>query len=151
MYWISHSVTPYYVHAAALLGRSLLYIKSYLKKKSYNSTVQPYNTLTPRHIRKTVSQSKHSSTSSPASVATKHLHKFRGQTRLVKLKPNQRNPCTNQINSKFNNNLCWLIYSMLNEFQMGPLCLIIHPICWGDWSGKVKPQTNDWQKIKHWN
>lgn len=37
--------------------------------------------------------------------------------------------------------------------KWGPLCLIRYSICWGDWqwTEKVKPQTNDWQKIKHWN
>lgn len=96
---------------------------------------------------------KDSSKSSPAPIATKHLH-HRGQTRLVKFKPNRRKHMQNlnqqQIQWRF---VLILIYSMLKESQIGPLRLIRCPICWGDWqwTDKVKPQGNDWQKIEHWN
>lgn len=70
----------------------------------------------------------------------------------MKFTPNQRNPCTNYINSKCSDDLRWY-WSMLMNSSWGH-CAWSYPQSAdviGSGLKKVKPQTNHWLIIKHWN
>lgn len=70
----------------------------------------------------------------------------------MKFTPNQRNPCTNYINSKCSDDLRWY-WSMLMNSSWGH-CAWSYPQSAdviGSGLKEVKPQTNDWLIIKHWN